>query len=98
MTDFWSCSPVAVPEKIFGLTLNLDFFDRCHSLPSLHLPPAALGLLPRFELATRLHEIRDFMEASRPRIEILSAYADRADEVAGSIGETQKNSHPDWDD
>lgn len=27
--------PVAVPEKIFGLTLILDFFDRCHSLASL---------------------------------------------------------------
>ena len=38
--------PVAVPEKIFGLTLSLDFFDRCHSLSSLHLPPAALASLP----------------------------------------------------
>ena len=33
---------VAVPEKIIGLTLFLDFFDRCLSLTSLHLPPAAL--------------------------------------------------------
>ena len=41
------CSfPVAVPEKIFGLTLILDFFDRCHSLTSLYLPLAALGSLP----------------------------------------------------
>ena len=24
--------PVAVPDKIFGLTLILDFIDRCHSL------------------------------------------------------------------
>ena len=24
--------PVAVPDKIFGLTLFLDFIDRCHSL------------------------------------------------------------------
>ena len=38
--------PVAVPEKIFGLTLILDFFDRCHSLTSLYLPLAALGSLP----------------------------------------------------
>ena len=42
--------PVAVPEKIIGLTLFLDFFDRCLSLASLHLPPAALGSLPVFEL------------------------------------------------
>ena len=38
--------PVAVPEKIFGLTHFLDFFDRSHSLRSLHLPPAALPSLP----------------------------------------------------
>ena len=37
---------------------------------------SSLELLARFELATRLHEIPDFMEASRPRIEI--------DEVASS--------------
>ena len=42
----WLRHPVAVPEKIFGLTLVLDFFDRCHSLASLYLPPAALGSLP----------------------------------------------------
>ena len=41
-----SNAPVAVPEKIFGLTLILDFFDRCHSLTSLHLSLAALGSLP----------------------------------------------------
>jgi len=47
---------VAVPEKIIGLTLFLDFFDRCLSLTSLHLPPAALGSLPVFELvAPSLH-------------------------------------------
>ena len=40
---------VAVPDKIFGLTLFLDFIDRCHSLPSLHPPPAALGSLPGIE-------------------------------------------------
>ena len=39
-------SPVAVPDKIFGLTLFLDFIDRCHSLSSLHPPPAALASLP----------------------------------------------------
>ena len=38
--------PVAVPEKFIGLSLILEFFDRCHSLTSLHLPPAALGSLP----------------------------------------------------
>ena len=50
----WSCRrpaggkqvPVAVPEKIYGLTLILDFVDRCHSLTSLYLPLAALGSLP----------------------------------------------------
>ena len=31
--------PVAVPDKTFGLTLILDFINRCHSLRSLHLPP-----------------------------------------------------------
>ena len=40
--------PVAVPDKIFGLTLFLDFIDRCHSLTSLILPQAALGSLPPF--------------------------------------------------
>ena len=37
--------PVAVPDKIFGLTLFLDFIDRCHSLGSLHLPQVAQRLL-----------------------------------------------------
>ena len=46
--------PVAVPEKIIGLTLFLDFFDRCLSLTSLHLPPAALGSLPVFELVAAI--------------------------------------------
>ena len=47
---------VAVPEKIFGLTLFLDFFRPLPSLASLHLPPAALGSLPIFELvAPSLH-------------------------------------------
>ena len=35
-----------MPEKIVGLTLILDFFDRGHSLTSLHPPPVALGSLP----------------------------------------------------
>jgi len=35
----------AVPEKIIGLTLFLDFFDRCTQNASLYLPPAALGVL-----------------------------------------------------
>ena len=38
--------PLAVPEKIVGLTLNLDFFERCDSFASLYPPPAALGSLP----------------------------------------------------
>ena len=38
--------PVAVPDKIFGLTLFLDFIDRCHSLSSLTPPPAAVASLP----------------------------------------------------
>ena len=38
--------PVAVPDKIFGLTQILDFIDRCHSLTSLSPPQAALGSLP----------------------------------------------------
>ena len=38
--------PVAVPDQIFGLALFLDLIDRCHSLPSLFPPLAALGSLP----------------------------------------------------
>ena len=38
--------PVAVPDKIFRLTLFLDFIDRCHSLRSLSPPQAALPSLP----------------------------------------------------
>ena len=52
--DANQCSPVAVPEKIIGLTLFLDFFDRCLSLTSLHLPPAALGSLPPAGHAIRI--------------------------------------------
>ena len=37
---------VAVSEKIIGLSLILDFFDRCHSLRSLYPPQAALPSLP----------------------------------------------------
>jgi hypothetical protein len=40
-------APVAVADKIFGLTPILDFIDRCHSLASLPLPLAAVGSLPR---------------------------------------------------
>jgi hypothetical protein len=38
--------PVAVPDKIFGLTLILDFIDRGQSLYSLAPPPAAVVSLP----------------------------------------------------
>ena len=41
-----------------------------------------MELLARFELATRFPRNQGFVEALRPRIEILSAYADRADEAA----------------
>ena len=34
-----------MPDKIFGLTLTLDFIDRCHSLRSLYPPLAALPSL-----------------------------------------------------
>ena len=37
---------VAVPDKIIGLTLFLDFIDRCHSLASFLPPQAAVGSLP----------------------------------------------------
>jgi hypothetical protein len=38
--------PVAVPDKIFGLSLFLDFIDRGHSLCSLYPPLAAVASLP----------------------------------------------------
>ena len=41
-----SAQPLAVPEKIIGLTPILDFFDRCDSFASLYPPLAALGSLP----------------------------------------------------
>ena len=40
-------TPLAVPEKIFGLPLFLDFFDRCAKVCSLHPPPAALAGVAR---------------------------------------------------
>ena len=46
--------PVAVPDKIIGLTLFLDFIDRCHSLPSLPPPLAAVGSLPHGRYAVDL--------------------------------------------
>ena len=39
-------TPVAVPDKIFGLTLSLDFIDRCHSLRSLYLPLGSAPIAP----------------------------------------------------
>ena len=50
-----------------------------------------LELLARFELATRFPRNRGFVEALRPRIQILSAYADRADEAASFRMEDIKN-------
>jgi len=43
---FTQAAPVAVPDKIIASQRMLDFIDRCHSLTSLILPPAALGSLP----------------------------------------------------
>ena len=37
--------PLAVPEKAFGLSPLLVFFDRCANSASLHLPPEALGFI-----------------------------------------------------
>ena len=51
-------------------------FYRFRNKKPSKLDGLSLELLARFELAARLHEIHDFMEASRPRIEI--------DEVASS--------------
>jgi len=42
-----SALPVAVPDKIIGLTLFLDFIDRSHSLGSLLPPQAAFPSLPK---------------------------------------------------
>jgi len=39
--------PLAVPEKIFGLPLVLDFFDRCANPCSLYPPLAALAGVAR---------------------------------------------------
>ena len=65
-------NPVAVPEKIIGLTLILDFFDRCHSLVFLPPPQAAVDSLPTGRAEThrtgnqlrrgRIHPARDTSE------------------------------------
>ena len=64
---FWNCFPVAVPEKIIGLTLILDFFDRCHSLASLFPPPAAVGSLLRFSLASPVQTCRNKIKTPKPK-------------------------------
>ena len=51
---------VAVSEKIIGLTLILDFFDRCRQIDSLNLPPAALVDLAQSKRSTKLSHIREF--------------------------------------
>ena len=38
--------PVSVPDKTIASQRMLDFIDRCHSLTSLALSPAALGSFP----------------------------------------------------
>ena len=40
--------PVAVPDSFVGFQKPSSSVDRCHSLRSLHLPPAALPSLPVF--------------------------------------------------
>ena len=50
-----SAARFAVPEKIIGLTLFLDFFDRCTALGSLLPPLAALpSLTQRATLVVRI--------------------------------------------
>ena len=39
-------SPVAVPDIFLGFEKPSSAIDRCHSLRSLYLPPAALPSLP----------------------------------------------------
>jgi len=38
--------PVAVPDIFLVAEATASAIDRCHSLTSLNLPPAALGSLP----------------------------------------------------
>ena len=64
-TKIWS-HPVAVPEKIFGLTQFLDFFDRGHSLGSLALPLAALPSLPPLVRLESPRTIRKVLGDSLP--------------------------------
>ena len=45
LLNIGSAARFAVPDKIFGLTLILDFIDHCTALPSLTPPPAAVGSL-----------------------------------------------------
>ena len=49
-----------------------------------------LELLARFELATRFPRNLGFVEALRPRIKILPACADRADEAASFLNRSYK--------
>ena len=65
--------------------LTIDYFNN-HVLGTFYLE-----LLARFELATRFPRNRGFVEALRPRTQILSAYADRADEAASFRMEDIKN-------
>ena len=41
-----SMGPVAVPDIFLVAEATSSAIDRCHSLTSLYLPPAALGSLP----------------------------------------------------
>jgi hypothetical protein len=63
---FGAGCPVAVPDKIFGLTLFLDFVDRCHSLPSLLPPPAAVGSLPGLSPPVRVR----FLQRINPIVNV----------------------------
>ena len=50
------CYPVAVPGIFLADGAASSSADRCHSLPSLAPPLAAVGSLPKFELAHLLKQ------------------------------------------
>ena len=52
------CRRFAVPDKIIGLALVLDFIDRCTQMLVLHLPPAADNHFAQSKRSTKLSHIR----------------------------------------
>ena len=71
-------TPLAVPGKIFGLALFLDFSDRCASKPSLHRPPDALGLAARDGSVARV-QIRFIKDKRHTRLGMPFAWRRRGD-------------------